>query len=83
MVKAIVEIDAEANKVINLLKAQYGLKDKSSAINRLAKDYKELVLESEFRPEYIRKLIDVQKQPIIRVGSTAELRKRYGLKRVV
>jgi hypothetical protein len=80
MVKAIVDIDDEANKVINLLKAQYGLKDKSQAINKMAKQYKEIVLESEFRPEYIRKLVETQKEPIIRVGSTAELRKRYGLK---
>ena len=77
MVKAIVEIDEEANRVINILKAQYGLRDKSQAINRLAKEYKEIVLESEFRPEYIRKLLEVQKEPIIRVGSAAELRKRY------
>ena len=74
------EIDAEANKVINLLKAQYGLRDKSAAINKMAKQYKEIVLESEFKPEYVRKLVEIQKQPIIRVGSTSELRKRYGLK---
>ena len=80
MVKAIVEIDAEANKVINILKAQYGLKDKSQAINRLAKEYKEVVMESEFKPDYIRRLLEVKKEPIIRVGSSAELRKRYGLK---
>ncbi len=80
MVKAIVDIDEEANRVINILKAQYGLRDKSQAINKLAKEYKEIVLESEFRPEYIRKLLEVQKEPIIRVGSAAELRERYGLK---
>ena len=80
MVKAIVDIDEEANRVINILKAQYGLRDKSQAINKLAKEYKEIVLESEFKPEYIRKLLEVQKEPIIRVGSAAELRKRYGLK---
>jgi hypothetical protein len=80
MVKAIVEIDEEANRVINILKAQYGLKDKSQAINEMAKQYKEIVLESEFKPEYIRKLMDVQKEPIIRIGSTHDLLKRYGLK---
>jgi hypothetical protein len=80
MVKAIVEIDEEANKVINILKAQYGLRDKSQAINKMAKQYKEIVLESEFKPEYIRKIMQIQKEPIIRIGSTVELRKRYGLK---
>jgi len=80
MVKAIVDIDEEANKVINILKAQFGLRDKSQAINQMAKQYKEIVLESEFKPEYIRKLLEIQKEPIIRVGTTGELRKRYGLK---
>ncbi len=80
MVKAIVEIDEEANKVINILKAQYGLKDKSQAINELARQYKEIILDSELRPEYIQKLKKIQKEPIIRVGTTEDLRKRYGLK---
>ena len=74
------EIDEEANKVINLLKAQYGLKDKSQAINKMARQYKEIVLESEVKPEYIRKLLAIQKEPIIRIGSVGDLRKRYGLK---
>jgi len=80
MVKAIVEIDDEANRVINVLKARYGLKDKSQAINKLAKEYKEIVLESEFKPDYLRRFLEIKKEPIIRVGSPADLRKRYGLK---
>lgn len=80
MVKAIVEIDEQANKVINILKARYGLRDKSQAINEMAKQYKEIVLESEFKPEYIRRLMDVEKEPIVRIGSPRDLRKRYGLK---
>ncbi len=80
MVKAIVEIDEEANKVINVLKAQYGLKDKSQAINEMAKQYKALVLESGIRPEYLKKLEGIQREPILRVGYVADFRKRYGLK---
>jgi len=75
-----VEIDEEANKVINILKAQYGLRDKSQAINEMAKQYKEIVLESELRPEFVRKLKKVQKERILRVGSIDDLRTRYGLK---
>lgn len=80
MVKAIVEIDEEANGVINVLKAQYGLKDKSQAINEMARQYKALVLESGIRPEYLKKLERIQREPIVRVGSPADFRKRYGLK---
>lgn len=80
MVKAIVEINEEANKVINVLKAQYGLKDKSQAINEMAKQYKVLVLESEVRPEYLKKLEKIRKEPIIRIGNGGDFRKKYGLK---
>lgn len=80
MVKAIVEIDEEANGVINILKAQFGLRGKSQAINEMAKQYKVLVLESEVRPEYLKKLDKIHKEPIIRIGNTGDLRKRYGLK---
>jgi len=80
MVKAIVEIDEEANKVINILKAQYGLKDKSQAINEMAKQYKLMVLESDIKPEYVQKLKKIQKEQIIRIGSAEDVRKRYGLK---
>ncbi len=80
MVKAIVEIDEEANNVINILKAQYGLKDKSQAINEMARQYKALVLESGIRPEYLKKLEKIQKEPILRIGSIVDFRKRYGLK---
>ena len=80
MVKAIVEIDEEANKVINVLKAQYGLKDKSQAINEMAKQYKVLVLESEVRPEYLKTLEKIRKEPIIRIGSVTDFRDKYGLK---
>ena len=80
MVKAIVEIDEEANRVINVLKAQYGLKDKSQAINEMAKQYKVLVLESEVRPEYLKKLDKIHKEPIIRIGNVGDFKRKYGLK---
>ena len=80
MVKAIVDIDAEANRVINVIKAQYDFKDKSQAINELARQYKELVLESDLRPEYLRRLEKLRSEPIIRVGSFRDFKARYGLK---
>ncbi len=80
MVKAIVDIDEQANRVINIIKAQYDFKDKSEAINELAKQYKELVLESDLRPEYLKKLEKIRAEPIVRVGSIRDFKNRYGLK---
>ncbi|MEW6062930.1 MAG: hypothetical protein AB1571_00975 [Nanoarchaeota archaeon] len=39
MVKAIVNISKEANRVLNVIKAQHELKTKSEAINKLAEEY--------------------------------------------
>jgi len=81
MVKAIVDIDEKANKVLNHLKAEYGLKDKSQAINLMAEEFKRFVrIEPEVRPEYIEKLKRIQKGRHIKVGSIKDFRKRYGLK---
>ncbi len=80
MVKAIVEIDEEANRVINVLKAQFGLKDKSQAINEMAKQYKVLVLESQVRREYLEKLDKIHKESIIRIGNARDFKRKYGLK---
>jgi hypothetical protein len=55
MVKTIVDLDKETNRIINILKAKYGLRDKSEAISRMAREFKEFVLEAEIRSEYMRK----------------------------
>lgn len=50
MVKAIIDIDEHANKILNIVKAKHGLKDKSQAINKMAQDYARNLLEVELRP---------------------------------
>lgn len=81
MVKAIIDINKETNKVLNILKAEYGLKDKSQAINKMAQEFEKFVrIEPEIRPEYVRKLKEIQKQKPIKIGSVNDFRKRYELK---
>ena len=80
MVKAIIDIDEEANRVINILKAQRGLRDKSQAISEMARQFKELVLDSDVRPEYVLKFRKIRKEPIIRVGRVKDFKGRYRLK---
>jgi len=67
MPTAIVKLNDEANVVINIVKAKYGLKDKSDAINKMAEEYEQEVLEPELRPEYIEKLGKIGKEKTIRV----------------
>lgn len=77
MVQAIINISERANRVINIVKAKYGLKDKSEAINVMAEEYEQDIMEPELKPEYIKRALRIQKQPSIKVGTVENLRKRY------
>jgi len=55
MVQAFINIDDHTNRILNIIKAKYGLKDKSEAIDLMATQYEEDILEPEIRPEYIEK----------------------------
>lgn len=77
MVQAMINIDEEANRVLNIIKAKYGLKDKSEAINLVVSEYEQEFLEPELRPEYINKALRIHKQHSIKVGTIENLRKRH------
>ena len=56
MVQAVINIDENTNRVLNIVKAKFGLKDKSEAINLVVNEYEQAALEPELRPEYRVKL---------------------------
>ena len=72
MPTAIVKLGDEANRVINIVKAKYGLRDKSEAINKMAEEYEYELLEPELRPEYIEKLRKIEKEKTIKVKNIDE-----------
>ena len=76
MVHALVEIDENTNRVLNIVKAKYGLKDKGEAIQIVVERYIEEEDEPELRPEFIEKIKLIEKQKSIRVKDFA---KRYRL----
>jgi len=77
MVQALVEIDENTNRVLNVVKAKYGLRDKGKAIELVVEKYIEEENEPELRPEFIKKIKKIEKQKSIRVDDFAE---RYGLR---
>lgn len=81
MVQAIISIDAHTNQILNIIKAKYALKDKSQAIEVMAKGYEESVLEPEFRPAYVKKAKRIMAEKAIDVEDVDGLRKRLGLKK--
>lgn len=61
MVQAIINVDEHTNRLLNIIKAKFALKDKSQAIEMMAQGYEENVLEPELRPEYRAKLTKIMK----------------------
>jgi len=74
MVQAVINIDDRVNRVLNIVKAKYGLKDKSQAIDLIVSEYEENFLEPQLRPAYIKKLKKLDKEKGIPFRNIAELR---------
>lgn len=61
MVQAMISIQENTNRVLNIIKAKYGLKDKSQAIDLVVSEYEKNILEPELKPEYKAKLTKIIK----------------------
>lgn len=68
MVQAIIKISDRTNRILNIVKAKYGLKDKSAAIELMASQYEEEILEPELRPEFIEHITKTETGKHIFVG---------------
>jgi hypothetical protein len=74
MVQAIINIDDNTNRVLNIIKAQFGLRDKSKAIEVMAQCYEQDILEPALRPGYLERLNRIEKQKGIKFKNIGELR---------
>lgn len=77
MVQAIINISQRANRILNIVKAKYGLKDKSEAINIMAEEYEKDIMEPELRPNFIERMKGIEKEKVIRIGTIKDFEKRY------
>ena len=75
MTQNVITLNEREDRVLNVVKAKYGLKTKSEAIAVVTKAYEENFLEPEIRPEYLKKLKKIRKGRYIKYGSIGELRK--------
>jgi len=77
MVQAMIKISDEANQILNIVKAKYGLKDKSDAIEKVVIEFGEDFLEPKLQPEFIQKMKERKKEKTIKVS---DFKKHFGLK---
>jgi hypothetical protein len=57
------------------VKAKFGLKDKSEAIDMMANQYEQQILEPELKPEYVEKLQKIKRQKGIKFKNISDLKK--------
>ena len=76
MVQTIIDLNENDDRILNIVKAKFGLRNKAQAVALIAKAYKDSFLEPELRPEYIEKLEKIDKEgEFIDFDSIEELRK--------
>ena len=75
MVQNIIQIGEREDRILNIVKAKFGLKNKSEAVALIAQTYEDSFLEPELRPEYIEKLDKIRAGKYIKFNSIEELRK--------
>lgn len=75
MVHALIELDENANRVLNIVKAKLGLNDKSEAIKALIEYYIEKEGEPELKPEFIERIKKAEKGRFVKVSNFS---KHYG-----
>ena len=77
MVQSIIDIGEREDRILNIVKAKYGLKNKSQAVSFIAGKYEDAFLEPELRPEFVEKLKRVRAEGYgEEFSSIQELRKR-------
>ena len=75
MVQNVIDIGEREDRIINIVKAKFGLKTKSEAIAMITKTYEDTFLEPEIRPEYLKKLEMIRKGKYKRYNSFEEFEK--------
>ncbi len=73
MVQAVVKLSDHANRILNIVKAKYDLNDKSEAIEKIAMEYEQEILEPELRPEFVTSVRGAQKGKFRKVKDVSSI----------
>lgn len=73
MVQALVNLAEKQTRILNIVKAKYGLKNKSEAMNLILEQYGETMLEPELKPEFIERMKEIEKEKHYSFNNMEEL----------
>lgn len=74
MVQSIIDLGENEDRILNIVKAKFGLKNKSQAVAFVANKYGDSFLEPELKPEFVVELEEIKKEKGTRFTSVGELR---------
>ena len=74
MVQSIIDVGEKEDRILNIVKAKYGLKNKSQAVAFIASKYEDAFLEPELNPEFVVKLSEIKKNNGLKFKSVSDLR---------
>jgi hypothetical protein len=61
MVKSLINLTEHESRIVNIVKAKYGLKDKNQALSLILKRYEECELEPQLKPEFVSEIEEARK----------------------
>ena len=77
MVKILVNLNEYDNRILGIIKAKFGFRNKSEALSYIIEEYENEFLEPELKPEFIEKMKKRKKEPTVKVK---DFKKHFGLK---
>jgi len=77
LVQAVVTLNEKEDRILNIVKGKFGLKNKSEAISLIVNEYEQEFLEPELRPEFIEEMKKIEKGKPRFIGRVENLHKRY------
>jgi len=75
MVQGIINVGEKEDRILNIVKAQNNLKNKSQAIELIINVYADSFLEPELRDDFLVKLNSIKKQKGLRFNNIEDLKK--------
>lgn len=62
MVQAIITLNEHEDRILNIVKGKFGLKNKSDAVSLIIDKFEEEFIEPELKPEYVEKIRNIEKK---------------------
>lgn len=73
MPKAVIDLDEHTDRIVNVVKARDGMRNKSEAIKRIVEDYEEYILDPALKPGFAADLERISDGPFEEIEDLDEL----------